>query len=147
MTTRKPAATMIDDRPASNLFLFGGGAASICFNVWAAHSIYDGWAAWILAIGMLCVEVSAWLALKHIVADFQNGHRLKPGVAAFLFGLMVIGCFYMGWRAFELKNIEIAQANENRERDALAHESRASIHAGAVAAAIAAGDRTKEQTE
>jgi hypothetical protein len=145
MSAKKHAGR--DQREATNFMLFGGGAASIAFNVWAAHSIYNGWAAWILAIGMLCVEVAAWLSLKHIVEDWGNGHRVKPSFGFALFGLMVIACFFMGWRAFDLKNIEISQTNENRERDALAHVERADIHELAVVAAIKAGDRTAEQTE
>ena len=136
-----------DDRSGTNLFLFGAGAASIAFNVWAAYEIYSGLSAVVFAFGLFCVEVAAWLCFRHVVRDVDNGHRWKPGVAAFLFALMVIACFFMGWRAFEGKNIEIAQANIARDRDATAYEARAKIHAEAVAAANAAGDRSTETTE
>lgn len=145
---QKPNAASVDDRSGTNLFLFGAGAASIAFNVWAAHSIYDEWAAWIFAGGMLCVEIAAWLSLKHILRDWDNNHRVKPGFGFALFGLMVIACFFMGWRAFETKNIEIREENKIDIRDADAFAARATIHFAAAdkavqdaAAATAEGDR------
>lgn len=144
----KPKAADGDDRSGTNLFLFGAGAASIAFNVWFAHSIYDGLAAMVFAFGILCVEVAAWLSLKHILRDWDNNHRVKPGVALAIFGAMVIVCFFMGWRAFETKNIEIAESNKIAAREAKAFEDRAKIHFDTAAAAVtkataatAAGDR------
>lgn len=136
-----------DDRSATAFFLFGAGAASIAFNVWAAHAIYSGLSAWIFAGGLLCIEVAAWLCLKHILRDYDNGHRAKPGFGLLLFGLIVIACAYMGWRAFDAKNIEIREENKVATRDAAEYIARADVHFAAAAAAIAAGNRGAEQTE
>lgn len=136
-----------DDRFGTNLMLAGVGACSIAFNVWAASQIYSGWAAFVLAAGLFFAEVAAYLCLKHILADWDNNHRVKPGIALFIFGLMVITCYYVGYRAFDMKNLEIREQNKIYARDAAAHDDRAAIHFAAAAAAIEAGNRSTEQTE
>jgi hypothetical protein len=136
-----------DDRGGTNFFLFGAGLASIAFNVWAAFNIYSGISAVVFAAGIFCIEIVAFLCLRHILRDLDNGHRVKPAFGFVLFGLMAVVCLFMGWRAFETKNIEIAELNKTRERDAVAFEARATIHAAAVVVAIQTGERSTETTE
>lgn len=138
MTTKKNATTVIDDRAGTNLFLFGAGMMSIAFNVGLAYSIYSGAMGVIFAVGVLCVEIAAWLSFRHIVRDWQNGHRVKPAVASVLFAFMAIMCLFMGWRAFETKNIEIREENAVKTRNADEFKERAEIHFAAADAAMTA---------
>lgn len=127
-----------DDRAGTNFFLFGAGIASIAFNVALAYSIYSGVMGLIFAVGVLCVEIAAWLSFRHIVRDWQNGHRVKPAVASGLFAFMAVMCLFMGWRAFETKNIEIREENAVKERNADEFKKRAEIHFAAADAAMTA---------
>lgn len=136
-----------EGRGGSAFFLAGGAFASIVFNVWGAHQIFDGFAAWIFAFGVLCLEICAFLTLRHIIQDWNNNHRAKPSVAIFIFGLMVVLCFYSGHTAFDGLQIEKAEANKVFDRDAAEAQRLANLHFAKAEAARLADDRRTETQE
>lgn len=138
-----PAAS----RSGVNAALTLGAAASIGFNVWAATTFFEGFAAVVFCVGVLAIEVCAFLSLRHIIRDWDNNHRFKPGVAFVIFAFMVALCTFTGHHGFSQLEIHRAEINKEYLRKAEEAEARAEIHRLAAVAAIGEDNRGKESQE
>lgn len=145
---KKPRRKADDaSRAGVNAFLTLAAAAAIGFNVWAATTFYSGFPAFVFCVGVFAIEVVAFLSLRHIIRDWDNNHRFKPGAAGVIFAFMVILCAFTGHHGFGQLEIQRAETVKEFKRKAEEAEARAAVHMAAAQAAIAADNRGKESQE
>jgi hypothetical protein len=140
----KDRTMTLTGRPATFAFILITGIASACLNCFGAFSLFNGVAAWIFLAAIFGMEGLALLALKHIVQDWQNHHRIKAALATLIFIPLVIGCAASGKRAFDMLAIDLRETNKIEMAKAERIQARADEHFAAAAKATERSTQLQE---
>lgn len=108
-STRSPST--LPGRPVTFAAIAVAGLGSALLNIYGASQMFPIWqTAAIFAVVIAACEVIAFLALPHIVQDWQNRRWEKAAIGGAIFVLAVTGCVISGKHAFSTLFLE-ADAN------------------------------------